>query len=276
MKVFISWSGDASHAMAKGLAEWLPTVIQVIRPFLSSSDIQKGRRWFEEIGLQLDSTNYGILCITRSNLLAPWIHFEAGALSKRMEIARVVPLLIDVKTADLQPPLSNLNAVTSLTKEEVRKLLVGMNAALEKDSLPEKVLERSFERAWPDFEKIIVDARTMAQGEAKAKNLPKERSVENILEEVLLLVRELSQQRYPTFDPGTFLYPTFDPAVIRHQTFDPNAHQIIWAPVTSPSSATLMMAPSTASAVSSAASTLQPSPTTNPSGIAKPAAKDDE
>jgi len=42
----------------------------VIRPFYSSSDIHKGTRWFQEIGPQLDTTNYGISCVTRNNVQA--------------------------------------------------------------------------------------------------------------------------------------------------------------------------------------------------------------
>lgn len=91
MKVFISWSGDLSHAMAQALADWMPNVIQAVKPFLSSEAIQKGARWFEQIGGQLEETHFGVLCLTRSNLNAPWILFEAGALSKQLEIARVAP-----------------------------------------------------------------------------------------------------------------------------------------------------------------------------------------
>jgi TIR domain-containing protein len=193
MNVFISWSGGASHGMAKALAEWLPTVIQAMRPFLSSEDIQKGTRWFSEIGDRLDKTDYGILCLTKSNLSSPWIHFEAGALSKRVEVARVVPFLVDVRPTDLTPPLSNFNAVTAPNVDEVRKLIRNMNAALGDTRLADSVVEKSFGRAWPDFEKAVKEVQALAAKETTGANASKTRSAEDMLEEVLSLARDISQ-----------------------------------------------------------------------------------
>ena len=42
MKVFLGWSGETSHNVALALSDWLPKVIQAIRPFVSSEDIAKG------------------------------------------------------------------------------------------------------------------------------------------------------------------------------------------------------------------------------------------
>ncbi len=82
MDVFITWSGDTSRRIAAVLREWLPNIMQAVKPFMSEEDIRKGRRWFEEIGAKLSKTEFGILCLTHDNTRSPWIHFEAGALSK--------------------------------------------------------------------------------------------------------------------------------------------------------------------------------------------------
>lgn len=83
MKVFISWSGDYSGKIAIALREWLPSVIQSLeQPYVSSEDIAKGSRWNAEVTKELENSCFGIICLTPENLIAPWLHFEAGALSK--------------------------------------------------------------------------------------------------------------------------------------------------------------------------------------------------
>ncbi len=39
MKVFISWSGDLSLALAGILRQWLPSVIQAAEPYFTPEDI---------------------------------------------------------------------------------------------------------------------------------------------------------------------------------------------------------------------------------------------
>src|SRR5438105_9228565 len=105
MRVFISWSGEAAHAVAELLDRWLPNVIQSVEPWLSSEDIDKGSIWSSDINEAL-STSIGVLCVTKENKDAPWLLFEAGGLSKGLTKARVCPLLIDLASKELQPPLS--------------------------------------------------------------------------------------------------------------------------------------------------------------------------
>lgn len=93
MKVFISWSGDVSRRAAMALKDWLPNVIQTVDPFVSSENIQKGARWFTDVGAELEAAKFGIICLTPDNLTAPWLLFEAGALSKSLSQSRVSPLL---------------------------------------------------------------------------------------------------------------------------------------------------------------------------------------
>jgi hypothetical protein len=93
MKVFISWSGPRSKAAAQALHQWLPDVIQSIEPWMSAEDIDAGARWGNEVTNELAQTRCGIICLTQDNLTAPWILFEAGALSKTIEKTYVIPYL---------------------------------------------------------------------------------------------------------------------------------------------------------------------------------------
>ena len=93
MKVFISWSGSQSKELAEAIREWIPNVIQAVSPYFTPSDIEKGTRWSNDIAKELESSSIGILCITRENIRAPWIMFEAGALSKSLEKTHVCPIL---------------------------------------------------------------------------------------------------------------------------------------------------------------------------------------
>ena len=103
MKVFLSWSGDISHKVAVALRDWLPSVIQSLEPYVSSEDIDKGARWSTDIAKELEKSSYGILCITKDNVDAPWLNFEAGALSKSVEKSRVSPFLFGLKRSDVKP-----------------------------------------------------------------------------------------------------------------------------------------------------------------------------
>ena len=105
MKVFLSWSGEISHKVAMVFRDWLPSVIQEIEPYVSSEDIDKGARWSTDIAKELENSTFGILCVTRDNIIAPWLNFEAGALSKTMDKSFVSPFLFDIKRSEVNGPI---------------------------------------------------------------------------------------------------------------------------------------------------------------------------
>jgi hypothetical protein len=120
MKVFLSWSGDISHKVACAFRDWLPSVLQSVRPYVSSEDIDKGARWSTDIAAELAESSYGVLVVTRDNIAAPWVNFEAGALSKALEKSRVSPFLFGVKRSDVHGPLLQFQS-TILEKEDIFK-----------------------------------------------------------------------------------------------------------------------------------------------------------
>ena len=194
MNVFLSWSGSLSHSVAEALGAWLPQVLHAAKPWLSSQDIEKGTRWFEEIGESLSSTDFGILCLTPENLTAPWILFEAGALSKTLGQSRVCPLLIDIRNSDLQGPLAQFNT-TGLTQGEIRKLVDALNSRLPAEGKRSEIqLNEAFSVWWPILEKRVADALTTSRAAAASQRATPHRNTVEVLDELLELTRSTAQQ----------------------------------------------------------------------------------
>lgn len=184
MDIFISWSGDRSRHVATFLENWLRQVIQSTRPWTSDS-IEKGTRWSSEIMERLGSTDYGIVVVTPENQEKPWLNFEAGALAKKLDSARVSTLLVDMEPTDVAMPLSFFQP-TRLLFEDVRKLIGSINGVLnESERLPDKFLDQSFDRSWADFEEMI---RSMPEPSERHPA----RDQHEIAVETLLLVREIA------------------------------------------------------------------------------------
>lgn len=188
MKVFISWSKDLSREVAHALNWWLPQVLQSVQPFLSSTDIDAGRRWSSTIAGELQQSNFGILCVTRENRHEPWLNFEAGALAKNLDESYVVPLLIDLSPADLEGPLAQFQAVTRLDQAGIASVL-GTLDGLTESPLGEARLADAVDVWWPRLEpKLDVARQGAADGAGGDAPLRDQRE---ILEEVLSIVRNL-------------------------------------------------------------------------------------
>ncbi len=185
MKVFISWSGDRSKEVAEVLGAWLPTVIQSVEPWVST-EIGKGSRWGEDIVTELNDAKAGIICLTPDNLEAPWIHFEAGALSKTLGQALVSPYLLGVEPADVGGPLGQFQA-TVANKPDTLRLLQTLNRESADHALPDARLEKAFEVWWPELEGKLKEIQSHGQA-TSAKRPDRE-----LLEEILDAVRKMKR-----------------------------------------------------------------------------------
>lgn len=187
MKVFISWSGRQSKHIALALREWLPRVIQAIEPYMSDEDNEAGTLWDEVLTTELDASNFGILCLTPSNVQSPWMHFEAGAISKTVTDykARVVPLLYHLTPTDVRPPLNRFMS-KPLDRKGILDTLRSINQFLPVDQrLKDADLNELFEIVWTtSLEKKL---NTVPVGKEVEPRKP-----DDILEEILELVRSLS------------------------------------------------------------------------------------
>jgi hypothetical protein len=183
MKVFISWSGEPSLHVAEALRDWLPRVIQAVKPWLSLKDIEKGARWETDVARELRETKVGILCLTPNNLNAPWLLFEAGALSKTLDKTYVCPYLLGVGVAYLQGPLVQFQAVVANEADTLR-LVQTINRAQGEEALADEMVTDSFKVRWPEL-KPRLDAAVVAAKEQP----PAPRTDRSILEELLELAR---------------------------------------------------------------------------------------
>jgi hypothetical protein len=190
MKVFISWSGERSKAVAEALRYWLPKVLQAVEPWVSASDIEKGARWRSDIAKELEDSSIGIICLTAENLNSQWIHFEAGALSKQQQNTYVCTFLYELEPADVREPLAQFQTTRS-QKEELRKLIHTINNRLEERRLADSELNESFDVWWPKLNERLESIPSVQEA------LPSQRTDRDILEEILGLVRAGSRRSSP-------------------------------------------------------------------------------
>jgi len=200
MKVFLSWSGSASHRIALAFKDWLPRMIQALKPYVSSEDVGKGVRWSANLARELEESQFGIIRVTKQNITAPWLNFEAGALSKAVDTSRVCPFLFGVNESDLSDsPLLQFQH-TVRDKQDVLRLLCGMN-----DLLPEEVrvskehLDDLFDMMWPRLENGLKSIPEEAP--KKDKDTVTDVEVPSALQELLSLAREQQKMLQSLLNP---------------------------------------------------------------------------
>jgi hypothetical protein len=187
--VFISWSGPRSQYAAEALRDWLPMVVQAAKPFLSKKDIEKGSRWHFELSNALEVTKVGIVCLTPENPTAPWLLFEAGALSKTVDRGTLVCtyLLAGLQPSDVRAPLSEFQA-TKAEKNDTRQMLRSINKAIGSPLL-ESILDDVFDSLWPKLE------TKLASIPEPDTSVPPKRDLAEMVSEILDLSRDAAKRR---------------------------------------------------------------------------------
>lgn len=191
MNIFLSWSGDRSKHIAEILKTRLPYFFQAVKPWMSSTDIDKGARWSTDIASKLAECTMGIICLTPENFDAPWILFEAGALSKTLDNTHVCPLLFEIDPSDYKGPLVQFQA-TKFAEEDFKKLIHTINKCLD-DKISDAQIEESFQAWWP---KIELELKKLS---STKKELPPKRKDRELLEEILELVRQQARETKSQF-----------------------------------------------------------------------------
>lgn len=196
MKVFISWSGSTSRAVALALSEWIPKVIQGVTPYVSAKDLDKGSNWTVELAKELEDTEFGIICLAPDNLSSPWLHYEAGAITKSVD-SRVAPVLFQVEKTSVGHPLAQLQ-LTSIDAEDFELLMMSISKVAGNHLTPERIKE-SVKVWWPSLEEslaTIESPKPPKEGQARVAQEPDkpEANSDELMSEMLSLVRRMDRR----------------------------------------------------------------------------------
>ena len=192
LKIFISWSGTLAKEVTDVLRGWLPKMFDNVYPWASEVDIVPGMRGYDEIRTALNASEFGIIVITPENMEKPWLNFEAGALSKRLDgdPERVVPLLVNFESRyQLTTPVGQFQAVM-LDEDGMRAVCKSIASSM---GLSESNIQARFEWAWSDLAKSIEAAKERAGQQAKPPNLTDRDLLEKLIGQVDALQRAESQ-----------------------------------------------------------------------------------
>lgn len=163
-KIFISWSGSTSKAVAHCLKDWLKDLLpEEVEPWVSSRDIDSGSIWINNLLTELKSCSIGIICLTADNLESPFLHFEAGALlAKEIDKSRVCVLLYDINEDNVKPPLKMFQ-LKHFNKNETFELLQSINNHFKERKVRDVHLKSHFEATWSIFENQVNDTVALAR-----------------------------------------------------------------------------------------------------------------
>lgn len=186
MKIFISWSGERSQLLAQALRDWLPLVLHYVKPWLSEADVSAGDRWAQAVAKELEASNFGVICVTPENLRSPWVLFEAGALAKSMQGAKVIPVLFSLEFSDISGPLAQFQA-KKFERGGLAEVIHSMNQSADQP-IPEDRAKQLFAALWPELEKQLSEIPPEAPSE---KHM---RPQHEILEELVTGVRALDSR----------------------------------------------------------------------------------
>jgi|GEM_PF-4483067 len=171
VRIFISWSGKQSLAVAEALHDWLPRVIQQAKPWMSKRDIEAGTLWGNELHQELEQGTLAIICTTASSLTAPWVLYEAGAFAAKRGTSRVMPYLIGVSNAQVTgSPLSLFQAKKSDCEgtlelvQDIRKLVA--------PDISSDIIDEAFNNTWPKLQAAIGRAMEIDEEGVEAPPTP--------------------------------------------------------------------------------------------------------
>ncbi len=133
----------------------------------------------------LEESDCGILCLTPENLTAPWMFFEAGVISKKVDRSRVIPFLFQVSPERVKLPLSAFQ-VAQADRAGFQALFRSINDAVG-TQIPPDSLGKLFDTWWPSLEEAL-------------KNIPSKITPSLVSELIPLSEKEPSKRHFISDD----------------------------------------------------------------------------
>lgn len=187
VKIFLSWSGEQSRQLADAFANWLPNVLQHVEPYISSKNIGLGERALDNIKSELENSSFGIVFVTKENIKAPWINYEAGAISNSLGIKRIIPVMYDCDLIELDnSPLRQFQAAKDLEKDNVRRIIMAINSVSDEFELDHDRVEKAFDQWWEVLEDDLISIK---KNNPSVGKIEKEPSQEEIVKATYQLVQ---------------------------------------------------------------------------------------
>ena len=175
MRIFISWSGNTSHEVAKILYDWLLKMnIPALELFISD-EMDLGKAWLPILKTKLGTADGGIFCFTKENVNAPWLFLEAGILCVTRQEPFILPFLFGVNSSEIKRPFSDFqNMSFTMDKAKIRKLVFQLVQPWDERRVSPEKLEADFERLYSELEtKFQAVPKTGGESETLSlENLP--------------------------------------------------------------------------------------------------------
>lgn len=150
-EVFFSWSGDKSKEIALKFQDLFKHVFEpAVTSFMSARDIGVGRRSLDVLFSKLEQCNYGVCFVDAENARAPWIQFEAGALSKLIDTSRVMVLSLDGNVQSLEGTPLNEFQHKLFNKDDIKSIFEGIIESYKLEKSRDIIIQR-FDGEWDNF-----------------------------------------------------------------------------------------------------------------------------
>ena len=146
-----------SGEIAEVIKNTFPLILQNI-DFFFSSDIEKGNNWNTDVAKAMAECDFGIFVLTPENINEPWINFEAGAISLKLENTKTATFAFGLKSLDIKFPLAQFQSTFFEKEGDVFKLFETINNCIvncNEKRLKDDVLKKVFETYCGEFEKNI-------------------------------------------------------------------------------------------------------------------------